>query len=53
MNFKNHRKLLKISAVIAVALLTWRFGLSAEAAAKKLTIYSGREEKMVVLSNCC
>lgn len=46
MNFKNHRKLLKISAVIAVALLT-RFGLSAEAAAKKLTIYSGREEKIM------
>lgn len=37
----------KISAALAAMLLSWGVGLSAEVAAQTLTIYSGREEKLV------
>ncbi len=37
----------KISAAIAAVLLSWGVGLSAEAVAQTLTIYSGREEKLM------
>lgn len=40
-------KLGKISAALATVLLGWGVGLSSEAAAKTLTIYSGREEKLI------
>lgn len=37
----------KISVAIAAVLLSWGVGLSAEAVAQTLTIYSGREEKLM------
>lgn len=40
-------KLGKISAALATVLFGWGVGLSSEAAAKTLTIYSGREEKLI------
>lgn len=40
-------KLGKISAALAAVLLGWGIGLSSEASAKTLTIYSGREEKLI------
>lgn len=40
-------KLGKLSATLAAVLLSWGVGLSSEAAAKTLTIYSGREEKLI------
>lgn len=36
-----------ISAVLLSSLLIWRVGLSATAAENKLTVYSGREEKII------
>lgn len=40
-------KLGKLSAALTAVLLSWGLGLSSEAAAKTLTIYSGREEKLI------
>ncbi|KYC42781.1 hypothetical protein WA1_11640 [Scytonema hofmannii PCC 7110] len=37
----------QISFVIAATLLVWGVEISAQAAPKKLTIYSGREEKIM------
>ena len=37
----------KISAALAALLLSWGVGLAGEAAAQTLTIYSGREEKLI------
>ncbi len=37
----------KISAVLATVLLSWGVGLATEAAAQTLTIYSGRDEKLI------
>lgn len=37
----------KISVAIAAVLLSWGVGLSSQAAAQTLTIYSGRDEKLI------
>lgn len=37
----------KVAAVLASVLLSWGVGLAGEAAAQTLTVYSGREEKLI------
>lgn len=37
----------KISTVLAGVVLSWGIGLAAEAAAQTLTVYSGRDEKLI------
>ena len=37
----------KISATLTALLLSWGVGLASEATAQTLTIYSGREEKLI------